>query len=57
MLICLVAGFCASSSWALGGTGPRRLISNPARVEAKNVVLSPLLVASFLRIAIELSIE
>ena len=53
-LVFLIAGLCLSSTWALGGTGIRRLISNPVRVRVINVVLALLLVASLWPIASEL---
>ena len=53
-LVFLIAVLCSSSSWALGGTGIRRLISNPFRVGVINMVLAVLLVASLWPIASEL---
>jgi threonine/homoserine/homoserine lactone efflux protein len=54
-LVFLIAGLCSSSTWALGGTGIRRLISNPFRVRVINMVLAVLLVASLWPIASELA--
>jgi threonine/homoserine/homoserine lactone efflux protein len=56
-LVFLIAGLCSSSTWALGGTGIRRLISNPFRVRVINMVLAVLLVASLWPIASELARE
>ena len=56
-LVFLIAGLCSSSTWALGGTGIRRLISNPFRVRVINMVLAVLLVASLWPVASELARE
>jgi threonine/homoserine/homoserine lactone efflux protein len=56
-LVFLIAGLCSSSTWALGGTGIRRLISSPFRVRVINMVLAVLLVASLWPAASELARE
>ena len=50
----LVAGLCSSSTWAIGGTGLRRLVANPVWVRVINVVLALLLLASLWPIASDL---
>ena len=54
-LVFLIAGLC--STWALGGSGIRRLISNPLRVRVINRVLAVLLAASLWPMASELARE
>ena len=53
-VVFLIAGLCSSSTWALGGTGLRRLVSSPARVRVINILLALLLVASLWPIASDL---
>jgi threonine/homoserine/homoserine lactone efflux protein len=53
-LVFLIAGLSSSSTWALGGTGLRRIVTNATWVRTIHVVLALLLLASLWPIAHDL---